>query len=70
MIKNGDMVLSGGQMAENTLELGKTVNNMVKVYTMTEMEEREKVLGKMAKESIGQRALQVINENNLIINRF
>jgi hypothetical protein len=49
MIKNVDMELLSGQMGENTLEPGKTVNNMVKEFTSTEMEKREKVLGKMAK---------------------
>ena len=50
MIRNAVMVLLSGQMGENTLAPGKTVNNMVKAFTSTEMEKREKVHGKMAKE--------------------
>jgi len=50
MTKNADTVLLSGQMGGNTLAPGKTVNNMVKAFTLIEMEKREKVHGKMAKE--------------------
>jgi len=50
MTRSVDMVLLSGQMGESTLEPGKTVNNMVKAFTSIEMEKREKVHGKMAKE--------------------
>jgi hypothetical protein len=63
MIRNVDMALSNGQMGESTLAPGKTVNNMVKEFTSIEMEEKEKVPGQMARESIGLIALLEINEN-------
>ena len=47
------MVLSSGQMGESTLEPGQTVNSMVKEFTSTETVKKEKVPGKMVKESIG-----------------
>ena len=67
MIRNADMVLLSGQMGENTLAPGKTVNNMVKEFTSIETEEKERVPGKMARESIGLIALQEINEKIFII---
>jgi hypothetical protein len=63
MIRNVDTALSNGQMGESTLAPGKTVNNMVKEFTSIEMEEKEKVPGQMARESIGLIALLEINEN-------
>ena len=53
MIKKVDTALSNGQMDENILVPGQTVNKMVKELTLTKTVKRELVLGKMAKESIG-----------------
>ena len=43
------------------------VNNMVKEFTSIETEEKEKVPGKMARESTGLIVLQEINEIIFII---
>jgi hypothetical protein len=50
MIKNAEMVHSSGQMAGNTLALGKTANNMVKEFISTEVVMKERAPGKLVKE--------------------
>ena len=48
-----DLALSSGQTGENMLVNGATENNMVRVFILIEMVEKEGVLGKKEKGSVG-----------------
>jgi len=65
-IKNTDKEHSNGQMAENTSENGKTENNTEKESTLKK-ENKEKAIGKWAKELIG---LKKRNDNEIELNYY
>jgi len=60
MIKDMARVFSSGQMAENTMEIGKLESSMVLVSTIIMKEKLKKENGKKAKERIGLIDLKII----------
>lgn len=70
MIRNADKVHLNGLMGADILAHGKTENNMVKEFILTEIREKEKDNGKMVKEKIGWNHHQGIKRSNNDLQRI